>query len=368
MAINRRDALKLGGAAGLLTLASGAALAKPKSQRVLILGGTGFIGPHFVDALTAGGHKITLFNRGKRDPEVKPGIEQLLGDRNGDIESLKGHDWDVVIDNSGYTPKQVKATAELLKGHARQYIFVSSVAVYADFKKADIDEDYPLAQLKDPTTDVVNGETYGGLKVLCEKVVEETYGKHGTIIRPTYIAGPGDHTDRFTYWPWRMSKGGEMLAPGGAGEPFQYIDVRDLADFMRTCVEKKAGGRYNLCNPPRLVNMGSLLETSRRVTGADTKIIWASAEFLTENAIIGEKAQGNFMPIWTSASGEDAGIMLVKSDRAQAKGLKFRSLETTIRETLAWQASRPAEQQQLRAGLTFEKEAELLAKWKLKNP
>ena len=143
--------------------------------------------------------------------------------------------------------------------------------------------------------------------------------------------------------------------------------MRDLADFMRTCVEKKVGGRYNLCNPPRLVNMGSLLETGRRVTGADTKIVWASADFLTENAIIGEKAKGDFMPIWTSASGEDAGILLVKSDRAQAKGLRFRSLETTIRETLAWQASRPAEKQQLRAGLTFEKETELLAKWKLRN-
>jgi len=367
MSINRRDALKLGGAAGLMTLASGTAIAKSKSLRVLILGGTGFIGPHFVDALTAGGHKITLFNRGKRDPEAKLGIEQLLGDRNGDLESLRGHEWDVVIDNSGYTPKQVKATADLLKGHVRQYLFISSVAVYADFKKAGIDEDYPLAQLKDPTTDVVNGETYGGLKVLCEKVVEESYGKQATIIRPTYIAGPGDHTDRFTYWPWRMSKGGEMLAPGGAEEPFQYIDVRDLADFMRTCVEKKVGGRYNLCNPPRLVNMGSLLETGRRVTGADTKIVWASADFLTENAIIGEKAKGDFMPIWTSASGEDAGILLVKSDRAQAKGLRFRSLETTIRETLAWQASRPAEKQQLRAGLTFEKETELLAKWKLRN-
>jgi 2'-hydroxyisoflavone reductase len=201
--------------------------------------------------------------------------------------------------------------------------------------------------------------------VLAEKVVEEVYGKNATIIRPTYIAGPGDHTDRFTYWPWRVSKGGEMLAPGSAADPFQYIDVRDLAEFIRTCVEQKVSGAFNLCKPP--VTMGELLETSRKVTGADTKIVWASPEFLTEHAIIGEKAEGNFMPIWTSASGEDAGILLVKSERAKAKGLKFRSLETTIRETLAWQASRPAEKQQLRAGLTFEKETELLAKWKLKH-
>jgi len=364
MTMNRRNALKLGGAAGLAAMFT-PAIAKAKPQRVLILGGTGFIGPHFVDVLNAGGHKITLFNRGKRDPEAKPGIEQLLGDRNGDIASLKGRDWDVVVDNSGYTPKQVKATADLLKGHVQQYIFISSVAVYADFKKPGIDEAYPLAQLKDPTTDVVNGETYGGLKVLAEKVVEETFGKRATIIRPTYIAGPGDHTDRFTYWPWRVSKGGEMLAPGAPGDPFQYIDVRDLADFIRTCVEKKIGGAYNLCSPP--VTMGSLLETSRKVTGADTTIVWASPEFLTENAIIGEKAEGNFMPIWTPATGEDAGILTVSCSRAQAKGLRYRPLETTIRETLAWQAARPAEKQKLRAGLTFEKETELLAKLKLRS-
>lgn len=365
MTMNRRNALKFGGAAGLAAMLT-PALAKAKPQRVLILGGTGFIGPHFVDALSAGGHKITLFNRGKRDPEVKAGIEQLLGDRNGDIASLEGRDWDAVIDNSGYTPKQVRATADLLKGHVKQYIFISSIAVYADFRKADIDEDYPLAQLKDPTTDVVNGETYGGLKVLCERIVDETFDKNATIIRPTYIAGPGDHTDRFTYWPWRVSKGGEMLAPGAASDPFQFIDVRDLADFMRTCVEKRIGGRYNLCNPPRLVTMGSLLEDSRRITGTDTKITWASPEFLAENAIIGDKAERNYMPIWTSATGEEPGLLLVSSTRAQKKGLRFRSLDTTIRETLAWQAARPVEKQQLRAGLTFEKEAELLAKLKFK--
>ena len=135
----------------------------------------------------------------------------------------------VIIDNSGYTPKQVKLTADLLRDHVRQYIFISSIAVYADFARAGIDEDYKLAVLKDPTTDVVNGETYGGLKVLAEQVVEQTYGKNATIIRPTYIAGPGDVTDRFTYWPWRVAKGGEMLAPGTPADPFQFIDVRDLA-------------------------------------------------------------------------------------------------------------------------------------------
>jgi 2'-hydroxyisoflavone reductase len=360
MQFKRRHALMVLGGATLAAMAH-PVFAKAKTLKVLILGGTGFIGPHFIDALTAGGHKITLFNRGKRDPEVRPGIEQLLGDRNGEISSLKGHDWDVVIDNSGYTPSQVKATAELLKDHVRKYIFISSVAVYADFAKAGIDEDYKLAELKDPTSEVVNGETYGGLKVLCEKVVETTYGKRATIIRPTYIAGPGDHTDRFTYWPVRVSKGGKMLAPGTPSDPFQYIDVRDLAGFIRTCVEKDVNGKFNLCGPQGAVTMGSLLDEAKRITKADTTFVWATPEFLEANEIIGEKAKGNFMPIWQPPKGDEAGLLLVSPARAVKKGLKFRSLETTIRDTLEWQKKRPEDEQVLKAGLTMQREAELLA-------
>jgi 2'-hydroxyisoflavone reductase len=360
MTFKRRDALKVLGGATLATIVT-PAFAKAKSLRVLILGGTGFIGPHFVDALTAGGHKIALFNRGKRDPDARPGIEQLLGDRNGQIDTLKGRDWDVVIDNSGYTPTQVRLSSELLKDHVKQYIFISSIAVYADFAKAGIDEDYKLAVLKDPTTEVVNGETYGALKVLCEKVVESTYGQRGTIIRPTYIAGPGDHTDRFTYWPFRVSKGGRMLAPGTPSDPFQYIDVRDLADFMRVCVEKNVTGSYNLCGPQGAVTMGSLLEESKQITKANTTFVWASPEFLKAHKIIGEEATGDFMPIWQPPAGDEAGLLLVSPARAMKKGLKFRSLETTIRDTLAWQKQRPEDKQLLKAGLTMEKEAELLA-------
>jgi 2'-hydroxyisoflavone reductase len=357
----RRDVLRFTGAAALAALA-GNARAASRQLKVLILGGTGFIGPHFVRVLREAGHTLTLFNRGKRDPEADAGVEQLLGDRNGQIEALRGRDWDVVVDNSGYTPKQVRATADLLKGHVKQYLFISSVAVYADFKQPGIDEDAPLATLKDPTTDTVNGETYGGLKVLCEKVVDAAYGKNATIIRPSYIAGPGDPTDRFTYWPWRVAQGGEMIAPGQPGDPFQYIDVRDLADFVRTCVEKTVGGAYNLCVPQGFVTIGSLLEASRKVTGADTKFVWASPEFLEKHEIIGGNAKGNYMPIWQSASSDDAGIVQCKSERAVRQGLKFRGLETTIRETLEWQKGRPAEQQKLRAGLAPDQEKELLAK------
>src|SRR5688572_19215524 len=279
MGFNRRDLLKLSGATALAGM-SGAAFARTKPLKVLILGGTGFIGPHFVDALTAGGHTIPLFNRGQRDPEATPGIDQLLGDRKGQIDSPKGRDWDGVLDNSGYTPTQVRGTAELLKGHVQHYLFISSVAVYADFKKAGIDEDYPLAVLKGTDMDTVTGESYGALKVLCEKVVDEVYGKAACNIRPSYIAGPGDHTDRFTYWPFRVSKGGEMLTPGGPADPFQFIDVRDLANFVRLCVEKRIGGAFNLCNAQGSVTMGGLLDASKKVTGADTRFTWASADFL----------------------------------------------------------------------------------------
>jgi 2'-hydroxyisoflavone reductase len=358
--INRRSAIQLATSA-LLGGALTPSFARARSQRVLILGGTGFIGPHFVDVLAAGGHKITLFNRGKRDAEAKPGVEQLLGDRNDDLKSLEGRDWDVVIDNSGYTPKQVELSTGLLRGHAGHYIFISSIAVYDHFRDPPIDEDHPLAPIGNMPTDQLTGENYGALKVLCEAVVEKSFGRNANVIRPTYICGPGDHTDRFTYWPFRVSQGGEMLAPGTPDDPIQFIDVRDLADFVRICVEKKVTGRYNLCTPPRWATMGKLLETSRRVSGADTKLTWASAEFLLAQKVIEPDGWASKeIPIWSPPSGPNPGVALVSPKRAEARGLQFRSMETTVRDTLAWQKQRPAEKQKLRSGLTPEQEAALL--------
>jgi len=359
----RRDVLKSAGSALLAAAASSPAISRPKTLRVLILGGTGFIGPHFVHALTEGGHTVTLFNRGKRDPDAKQGVEQLLGDRNDNLKSLEGRDWDVVVDNSGYTPGQVKLSTDLLRAHSKHYIFISSIAVYADFQNPPIDESHALAPIGDMRQDKLEGDNYGPLKVLCEGVVEKAYGKLANIIRPTYIAGPGDFSDRFTYWPFRMAQGGEMLAPGTPDDPIQFIDVRDLADFVRVSVEKRVTGKFNLCTPPRWATMGKLLEASRRVTGADTKVRWADAKFLIE-----QKAAEDAMwasqeiPIWAPPVGQSLGHGLVASARAEAKGLKFRPLETTIRETLEWQKGRPADKQKLRSGLTPEREAELLAK------
>ncbi|HET9864756.1 MAG TPA: NAD-dependent epimerase/dehydratase family protein [Steroidobacteraceae bacterium] len=362
MKLTRRTALK-GAAAALWAGTAGAALARPKPLKVLILGGTGFIGPHFVHALTGAGHTVTLFNRGKRDPEAKQGVEQLIGDRNGDLKSLEGRDWDVVVDNSGYTPGAVQLSTDLLRPRTRHYIFISSIAVYADFQDPPIDEDHALASILDMPQDKLTGENYGPLKVLCERVVEKAYGKHANIIRPTYIAGPGDFSDRFTYWPVRVARGGVMLAPGTPDDPIQYIDVRDLADFVRLSVEKRVAGRFNLCTPPRWATMGKLLEAAKRVTSADTTFRWADTDFLMAEKVIepGMWASQE-IPIWAPPSGESLGHGLVASARAEAKGLKFRSLETTIRETLEWQRGRPAERQQLRSGLTPEREAELLKK------
>lgn len=356
--MNRRTALKFASAlAGLA--AFGETLASEKPLRVLILGGTGFIGPHFVETLAARGHTLTLFNRGKRNASLFPNVETRLGDRNGKLEALEKGTWDVVIDNSGYVPRHVKLSADLLKGRVEHYIFVSSISAYRDLATPGIDEDYPTARLEDPTVEQVTGETYGGLKALCEQVVERIYGERATIIRPTYIVGPGDPTDRFTYWPVRVAKGGEMLAPGSASDPIQFIDVRDLADFMCKCVEERIVGRYNLCNMPRAVTMGALLDTAKRASKSDVRYVWADAAFLEANGLI----ESGELPIWSSPVGEYAGAALVDPARAVAKGLRFRDLQTTLADTLAWHGTRPAEQQQkLRAGLSPEREAELLAK------
>ena len=359
--MNRRELTAMVAATALSGLAGtgGARAAAP--LRVLILGGTGFIGPHFVAALTARGHRVTVFNRGKDPSKVPSGVVQLIGDRNGQLDSLKGHDWDVVIDNSGYTLRQARLSTQLLKGHVQQYIYISSISAYADLAVPGVTEDYHLAQVADPNTEVISGGTYGGLKALSEQVVESTFGHAATVLRPTYIAGPGDTTDRFTYWPVRVARGGVMLAPGSAQDPIQFIDVRDLADFVCRCAEQRLSGRFNVCDPPRAVTMGSLLEACRRVTGATVRIEWANLSFLKAHKLIGADApEGNPFPIWNPPEGEDAGDALVSPARAVAQGLRFRPLDQTIRDTLAWQQQRPAAQQTLRAGLSAQREAQLL--------
>ena len=359
--MNRREVMMLAGAATLLAGETFGADQPARKLKVLVLGGTGISGPHLVRELGARGHQVTLFNRGKRNPGLFPNVETLLGDRNGPLDVLKGRDWDVVVDNSGYFPRQVQASAQLLKAHARHYIYVSSISAYADLTPPGIDENYKLAQLKDPEATEITDENYGGLKAACERIVEQTFGEHQTVVRPSYIVGPGDSSDRFTYWPVRVARGGEMLAPGTALDPIQFIDARDMADFMRMCVERGISGRYNLCNPPGAVTMGDLLETSKRISKSNASFAWASQTFLEQNKAL----ENGEIPIWAPTSGKEAGAALVSSVRAVAQGLRFRNLETTVKDTLAWHEQRPAEQKaKLRAGLTAEREAELLKKLK----
>jgi 2'-hydroxyisoflavone reductase len=360
--MNRRELIKISAAAvGLSTTGKLFAVAP---LRILILGGTGFIGPHFVEDLRARGHTLTLFNRGKRNASLFPQVETLIGDRNGAIDALRDRSWDVVIDNSGYVPRHVRVSADLLKDRVKRYVFVSSISAYANLTEAGITEDYPTAKLADPTIEEVNGETYGGLKALCEQVVEQTFGSRATILRPSYIVGPGDPTDRFTYWPVRTARGGDMLAPGTPKDPIQFIDVRDLTEFTRACVEQDIGGRFNLCNEPRAVSIGNLLESSKRIYKANTKFHWADQDFLESHKLL----ESGEIPIWSATQGEYAGAALVSPAWAVAKGLRFRDLNTTITDTLTWHRSRPAEQQQkLKAGLTPEREAELLGKLKAES-
>lgn len=363
LSINRRDALLMAGAATLLaTETFAAAKAVPvKPLKVLILGGTGISGPHLVRELRAAGHQLTLLNRGKRAPGLFKDVETLIGDRNSTLDVLKGRDWDVVVDNSGYFPRQLQTSTSLLKDHTQHYIYVSSISAYADLTPPGIDEDYKLAELKEPDATEITNDNYGGLKAVCESIVERTFGTRQAVVRPSYIVGPGDSSDRFTYWPVRVARGGEVLAPGSANDTVQFIDARDMADFMRACVERKISGRYNLCNPPGAVTMGALLETSKRVSKSNATFTWASQTFIEQQKLV----ENGEIPIWAPPIGKEAGATLVSSARAVAQGLRFRDLETTVKDTLAWHEQRPADQKaKLRAGLTAEREAALLKQLK----
>jgi len=362
MTMNRRELLLSAAALAIPASLARSQPVKPARDgalRILILGGTGFIGPHFVREALAHGHAVMLFNRGRSQAQPTPGVETLLGDRDGQLDSLKGRDWDVVIDNSGYVPRHVRLTTELLRERVRHYLFISTVAVYADLSAPGVTEDAPLKVLADPTVEEVRRDTYGGLKALCEGVVRTDFDGRYTIVRPTFLVGPGDDTDRFTYWPWRMSQGGDMLAPGTPDDPIQYLDVRDLARFVIACATTPHRGVFNACSPPGFATIGQLLETSRDVTGASTKVHWVDAEFLKAQGVL----DGPGLPIWRPPVGPTAGAALVSSARAVAAGLRFTPLEETVRATLEWHRARPpAERDKLQAGLTRDVEAALLAK------
>jgi 2'-hydroxyisoflavone reductase len=322
---------------------------------ILIIGGTRFLGRHLVESALERGHRPTLFNRGQTNPGIFPEVETILGDREANLEKLAGRKWDAVIDTCGYFPRIVGLSAQKLQDAVETYVFISSISVYADFSTVGIIEDHPVATIEDETVEEITGETYGALKALCEKTVQETFPKTGLIIRPGLIVGPHDPTDRFTYWPLRVARDGAVLAPEKPEVPVQIIDVRDLADFTIKLVEQKRSGVYNATGPDFELQFGAMLETCKQVSGSDASFVWASADFLSQNNV----APWSDLPVWVPDTAEDAGFSRVDVSKAIAAGLTFRPLAETVRDTLAWAKTRPVDYE-MRAGLKAEREAELL--------
>ncbi|MBX3051077.1 MAG: NAD-dependent epimerase/dehydratase family protein [Caldilineaceae bacterium] len=326
-------------------------------MRLLILGGTVFLGRHTVEAALARGHEVTLFNRGQHSPELFPDVEKLRGDRDGDLSPLVGRRWDAVIDPSGYVPRLVSDSARLLADAVEHYTFVSSLSAYASFAEPNQNEDAPLAVMDDPTNEEITGESYGPLKVLSEQAAHAAMPGRVAIIRPGLIVGPYDPTDRFTYWPVRVAKGGDVLAPAPADYPVEFTDVRDLAEWMVRMAEQRVPDVFNASGPGIPATLGGLLETSRRISDSDARFVWTDEAFLQEN----EVQPWSQLPLWIGNGPAYAGFSRYDCSRAIAAGLTFRPMAETVAATLEWAATRPADHT-WRAGLSAEREAELLAK------
>jgi len=376
MSNNRRDFIKgslLGGAAIAAGTVPGVTTAaeQEKTQKVLhilVLGGTGFIGPHMVREALRRGHSVTLFNRGRTNAGLFPDLETIIGDRGGDLAGLKDRRWDAVIDNSGYVPRHVQNSAATLAGNIGQYLYVSSISAYASFAQPN-DENSRLATIEDESVEVVTGETYGPLKVLCERRAQaENDADRLTILRPTYICGPGDHTDRFSYWAVRTAKGGEMLLPGEPDYPLQIIDVRDLANFTIDCLDQRTAGIYNMVTPVGSFTIGNVLEDSQAVSATSVDPVWVDEAFAVEAAENSTTQNWGMFPIWHSLSGDYAAMSSISGQRAKAAGLHNRPVRETIRDLLAWWNTLPEDRTaRMKAGMTAEQEADLIALWKKRN-
>lgn len=379
MATSRRDFLRTAatasGALGLgilpdVAVAGTRELASPATptatsapKKILILGGTSFIGPRQVEYALARGHTITLFNRGRTNPQLFPTVEKLRGDRaTGDLASLKGRTWDAVIDNSATNPKWVQDSAQLLKGSAGQYVFISTRSVYYDTSRIPMTSDAPVFTREN--TPVAEGRPlpYGLSKALAEKEARAAFGDRATIVRPGLIIGPGDDTDRFSYWPVRIDRGGEVLAAGDPTDPVQIIDARDLSEWVVRLVEQGTTGTFNGVGPKGGRSMAELLYGIRAVTDANTevKFIWVGTDFLLEQKV----RPYSDLPVWQPPRNGREGFARFDITPEIKSGLTFRPLAVTARETLDWfRTLPPARQAELKAGMTAEREKELLALW-----
>src|SRR5260370_227365 len=366
--INRRSFIKVSAAGALALTGRSTSLFAEKSVkplRILILGGTGFTGPYQIRYALSRGHKVTTFNRGKTHPgETAAEVEQLVGDRNGKLDALKNRQWDVVIDNPTTLPAWVRDAAQILKGNVDRYVFISTISVYGEVKQG-VDESAPLAKYEGPdpykeTLEAMKAsgyKTYGPLKALSEKGAEKWFPGKALIIRPGLIVGPRDETDRFTYWPVRIDRGGEVLAPGNPKDPVQFIDARDLADWTIRMVENRETGIYNASGPAKPLVIGKMLDEINNALNSNATFTWIPADFLGQQKV----EAWSDIPVWTD---EEIRMPRTHISRALAKGLTFRPLADTARDALAWFKSQPQDRQsKLRAALTPEREAEVLAAW-----
>jgi 2'-hydroxyisoflavone reductase len=325
-------------------------------MKLLILGGTVFLGRHLVEAALRRQHQVTLFNRGQHNPDLFHQVEKLTGDRDGGLEVLLSRQWDAVIDTCGYVPRIVNASARLLADAVERYIFISTLSVYADPPFAGMDETAPLGRLDDETVEQITGETYGPLKALCEKVVEDALPGRTLIIRPGLIVGPHDQSDRFTYWPTRVARGGEVLAPDNPDRLTQFIDVRDLANWILSMAENRQTSVFNATGPDYPLAFGKFLATCREATHSEATFTWVSDQFLLDQHV----APYTELPLWLP--GEYAAADAVSIARALSQGLEFRPLAETVADTWAWDQTRlPATPR--RNGLAPEREQALLQAW-----
>jgi 2'-hydroxyisoflavone reductase len=357
---NRRDFLKAGACITATAAIRGAFAAGDPGGSLLILGGTGFIGPPLTQEALRLGWKVTHFNRGKSAADGVANVETLIGDRKGQLDALRGRKWDAVVDDTGFIPKYVQMSAQLLAPNVGYCLFISSISAYASFAQPN-DEHSATGKLSNPDIEEITDDTYGPMKALCERYTAEAFQGRASIVRPGYIVGPLDRSDRFTYWPVRASKGGEMLAPGTPQDPIQIIDVRDLASWMMALVQSRTTGYFNAVSPPGAFTMGDLITASLSASPkAGTTAHWVPEDFLAAHW----KAEELDLPPWSPTKGDTAGASLTSVASAARTGLRSRPLNETVKDTLSWFQSLPGDRQaKLRAGLDAHKEADTLRAW-----
>lgn len=332
-------------------------------MRILIMGGTAFVGRHIAQAAIDGGHDVTLFHRGKTGADLFPQATHLNGDRDDSdagarLAALRQGSWDAVVDVSGYVPRHVRELAATLDGRGGHYLFISSASVYKTPVARGFTEDAPLAELADPATEEITYDTYGGLKVACERAATELFGEGGrTVVRPTYVIGPHDRSYRFTYWVDRLARGGEVLAPGDPADPIQVIDARDMGSWIVDLSAAPVAGVFHAVSPAPPFGFGDMLETiASRVAPGGTKLTWVDSAFLHEQ---GE--DDGSLPLWPAAD-DSCDINAGDPARAYAAGLAPRSLSDSAAEVLAAQSDSPV-RPRAGVGISAEREAELLARW-----